>query len=221
MNLLNFESILLDMDGTLLDGYFDDLFWNDWVAKAYATRTGLPLHQARTKVQSDLKAVAGQFAWYDFDRWACHFGLDLASLQDRGQGLIRCRPGTLALLDYVTDHKVPMILTTNAHPKVLAFKLDAIQVQHPNFTSYFSHIISSHRFGFPKEAQGFWQRFAAQTGIKPARTALIDDNAQVLNAAKAYGIAGLIAVSQPNSNLPPTRLPGYDNVRYLNELIKE
>ncbi len=82
MNLLNFESILLDMDGTLLDGYFDDLFWNDWVAKAYATRTGLPLHQARTKVQSDLKAVAGQFAWYDFDRWACHFGLDLASLQD-------------------------------------------------------------------------------------------------------------------------------------------
>ena len=36
-----------------------------------------------------------------------------------GQGLIQCRPGTLALLDYLTEHSMPMILATNAHPKIL------------------------------------------------------------------------------------------------------
>jgi putative hydrolase of the HAD superfamily len=66
---------------------------------------------------------------------------------------------------------------------------------------------------------GFWQQFTEQTGINPARTALIDDNAKVLDAAKAYGIAGLIAISQPNSNQPPRPLLGYENVCYLNELI--
>ena len=63
MNLLNFESVLLDMDGTLLDGHFDDLFWNDWVAKAYAVKNRLTLDRARQQVQNDLQAVAGQLAW--------------------------------------------------------------------------------------------------------------------------------------------------------------
>ena len=76
MNLLNFESVLLDMDGTLLDGHFDDLFWNDWIAKAYAVKNRLTLDLARQQVQNDLQAVAGQLAWYDFDNWADHFSLD-------------------------------------------------------------------------------------------------------------------------------------------------
>ena len=219
MNLLNFDSVLLDMDGTLLDGHFDDLFWNDWVAKAYAAKNGLALDHARQQVQSELHAVAGQIAWYDFDRWADRFGLDLESLQESGRSLIQCRPGTLALMDYLTDHNMPMILATNAHPKVLAFKLKAIQANHPPFTAYFSDIITSHSFGSPKEAHGFWQQLTEQTGINPARSALIDDNAKVLDAAKAYGIAGLIAISQPNSNQPPRPLLGYENVCYLNELI--
>ena len=219
MNLLNFEIVLLDMDGTLLDGHFDDLFWNDWVAKAYAVKNRLTLDRARQQVQIDLQAVAGQLAWYDFDHWADHFSLDLESLQESGQGLIQCRPGTLALLDYLTEHSMPMILATNAHPKILAFKLKAIQAKHPKFTDYFSDIITSHSFGSPKEAHGFWQQFTEQTGINPARSALIDDNAKVLDAAKAYGIAGLIAISQPNSNQPPRPLLGYENVCYLNELI--
>jgi 5'-nucleotidase len=221
MNLLNFESVLLDMDGTLLDSHFDDLFWNNWVAKAYAVKNGLPLSHAKQHVQSALRAVAGDIVWYDFDHWADHFGLDLESLQESDQSLIRCRPGTLALLDYLTDHSMPMILATNAHPKVLAFKLKTIRAKHPKFTAYFSDIITSHRFGSPKEAHSFWQQFTKQTGINPARTALIDDNAKVLDAAKAYGIAGLIAISQPNSNQPPQSLPGYENVCYLNELITE
>ena len=221
MNLLNFESVLLDMDGTLLDSHFDDLFWNNWVAKAYAVKNGLPLSHAKQHVQIALRAVAGDIVWYDFDHWADHFGLDLESLQESDQSLIRCRPGTLALLDYLTDHSMPMILATNAHPKVLAFKLKTIQAKHPKFTTYFSDVITSHRFGSPKEADGFWQQFTKRTGINPARTALIDDNAKVLDAAKAYGIAGLIAISQPNSNQPPQPLPGYENVCYLNELITE
>lgn len=220
MNLLNFDCVLLDMDGTLLDGHFDDLFWNDWVAQAYADKTGLDLSQAKKKIQHDLQAVAGQMPWYDFDGWATHFELDLLQLQARGQALIQCRPGTIAFLDHLNHHGIPMILATNAHPMVLAFKLDAIQSNHPKFTAYFSDIISSHSFGVPKEARGFWQQLTARTKLKKACTALIDDNPSVLAAAKAYGLAGLIAISQPNSKKPAQPVPGYQNVCFLNELIE-
>ena len=220
MNLLNFDCILLDMDGTLLDGHFDDLFWNDWVAQAYADKTGIDLRDAKKKVHQDLQAVAGQMPWYDFDRWAAHFELDLERLQSHGQSLICCRLGTIAFLEYLTDHRVPMILTTNAHPKVLDFKLSAIDAVHPRFTDYFSEIVSSHRFGLPKEASGFWQQFGEQTKFDPARTALIDDNPDVLKAAAAYGLSGLIAISQPNSKKPPKPVPGFQNVCFLNELIE-
>mgnify|MGYP000176040202 CR=1 FL=1 len=75
-------------------------------------------------------------------------------------------------------------------------------------------------FGVPKEARGFWQQLTARTNLKQARTALIDDNPSVLAAAKAYGLAGLIAISQPNSKKPAQPVPGYQNVCFLNELIE-
>ena len=96
MNLLNFESVLLDMDGTLLDGHFDDLFWNDWVAKAYAAKNGLPLRPCqnnRFKATCTPSPVTSPGT--TLIDWADHFGLDLESLQESGRSLIRVDRGPL------------------------------------------------------------------------------------------------------------------------------
>ena len=47
LNWNDIDTVLLDMDGTLLDRHFDDHFWLDHVPKRYADRYGMPLGTAR------------------------------------------------------------------------------------------------------------------------------------------------------------------------------
>ena len=44
------RTVLLDMDGTLLDLRFDNHFWRELVPERYAERHSLPLDQARAEV---------------------------------------------------------------------------------------------------------------------------------------------------------------------------
>jgi putative hydrolase of the HAD superfamily len=43
----NVDTVLLDMDGTLLDRHFDDHFWLEHVPRRFAARNKIPLTQAR------------------------------------------------------------------------------------------------------------------------------------------------------------------------------
>lgn len=124
--LTDFDAILLDMDGTLLDLAFDDLFWNQNVAEALATHHKLTLNEARSRVTQTLAAAEGTLAWYDFDRWSRVFDLDLDALQRKSQSLVSLRPGTATFLDYIAALDKQVVLATNAHPRVLRFKLDVI-----------------------------------------------------------------------------------------------
>ena len=41
------DTVLLDMDGTLLDSYFDDFFWEEYVPKVFAEANNLTPQEAR------------------------------------------------------------------------------------------------------------------------------------------------------------------------------
>ena len=49
------RTVLLDMDGTLLDLRFDNHFWRELVPQRYAERHGLPLDRARAEVVARLQ----------------------------------------------------------------------------------------------------------------------------------------------------------------------
>ena len=44
------DTVLLDMDGTLLDKHFDDHFWEEYVPSQYASQFGVPEEEARDKL---------------------------------------------------------------------------------------------------------------------------------------------------------------------------
>jgi 5'-nucleotidase len=50
------DTVLLDMDGTLLDLRFDNYFWAEFLPERYAERHGLTPEQARTVLRSMLVA---------------------------------------------------------------------------------------------------------------------------------------------------------------------
>lgn len=46
------ETVLLDMDGTLLDLNFDNHFWQEFVPQRFAELHGLPLAEAKYQLLS-------------------------------------------------------------------------------------------------------------------------------------------------------------------------
>jgi len=59
------ETVLLDMDGTLLDLHYDTHVWTDVVPKYWAQVNKKPLQAARQYVHSEIMKVYGQLEFYD------------------------------------------------------------------------------------------------------------------------------------------------------------
>ena len=73
--------------------------------------------------------------------------------------------------------------------------------------------------GLVKEQPEFWPCLREIEPFDPAATLLVDDNPAILHTARAYGIAHLVAVLQPDSGDPP-RLPGeFPAIRNFSELL--
>ena len=51
------DTLLLDMDGTLLDLAFDNFFWLELIPEKYASATGIGISQARERVLSRYQEV--------------------------------------------------------------------------------------------------------------------------------------------------------------------
>ena len=186
---------VLDMDGTLLDLHFDDQVWNVLLPRRYAKIHAIDESSARDQINARMNTRRGTLPWYCLDHWSEALGLDIGSLEAELNFLIRIRPGVQTFLEYLVDRKVRLILATNAHPESLRRKL-----QRTGIGKHFEDIISAHTVGAAKESAAFWQRLEKHCGIVAARTILIDDNHDVLHAARDHGIAHVYGVAQPDSH---------------------
>ena len=74
------DTVLLDMDGTLLDLHFDNHFWLQHVPRRYAEATGQPLATATAELMHRYQSVEGTLEWYCVDHWSRELGLDIALL---------------------------------------------------------------------------------------------------------------------------------------------
>jgi 5'-nucleotidase len=188
------DTVLLDMDGTLLDLYFDSHLWKEHLPRRYAERHGLDIESARQQIAPRIRAREGSLQWYCLDHWTRELGIDIAALEREVAHLITVRPHVPAFLQYLRDNAKRVVLATNAHRRSLEHKLERTGIG-----GFFDHVVSSHDFGVPKEEQAFWQRLQQALPYLPARTLFIDDNPQVLRSARAFGIAYLLAVARPDS----------------------
>ncbi|CAD7771972.1 GMP/IMP nucleotidase YrfG [Candidatus Methanoperedenaceae archaeon GB50] len=75
------EWVLLDLDGTLLDKYFDDYFWETLVPEKYAQKYGLSFQEAKEKVVALYQREEGTLNWTDLDFWSKKLALDPSCLK--------------------------------------------------------------------------------------------------------------------------------------------
>lgn len=192
------DTVLLDMDGTLLDLHFDNYFWLTHLPKRYAEFHGLdPLH-AQNELGRLIASYEGTLQWYCLDHWSELVRMDIPALKREIQHKIQLRPHAETFLRFLRQERKKVILATNAHRKGLALKLEVSHIDR-----WLDLVISSHDYQHPKEAETFWQRLAEAEAIDPVRTLFVDDNHQVLRAAQAFGLRHLVCINQPDLQKPP------------------
>ncbi|HLB31630.1 MAG TPA: GMP/IMP nucleotidase [Gammaproteobacteria bacterium] len=190
------RTVLLDMDGTLLDLRFDNYFWNEYLPDRWGSRRGLDPAAARTELLARIARCVGTLDWYCIDFWSRELGVDVMALKADIDHMIVYRPHAEEFLHRLFASGRQVVMVTNAHRKLLALKIERTGIDR-----YFHHIVSSHDYGAPKEIPAFWERLEAEFRFERANTLLIDDNLAVLRMARDYGIGHLLTIAEPDSGV--------------------
>lgn len=203
------DTVLFDMDGTLLDLHFDTHFWREHLPARYAFTRGLDIATAKAVLTPWFRRHEGTLNWYCLDFWSRELDLDVAELKRDVAHLIAVKDGALEFLHALRRSGRRTVLVTNAHPRSMTLKLE-----HTRLDTHLDAIVSSHELGLPKEEPRFWAKLQAHEPYTPARTLLLDDNLAVLRAAQAFGIAHLLAAIKPDSRQatrPTTEFPAFED----------
>ncbi|WP_298633243.1 GMP/IMP nucleotidase [uncultured Umboniibacter sp.] len=208
------DTVLLDMDGTLLDLSFDMYFWGQLIPETYAKKHGISFDDAYRHLEPIFMGEQGNLAWYCLDYWTKALDMPVAEMKRAVKDRIGERPGTQAFLAWLKAQGKTIVMATNAHRETLAIKLAEVDIEH-----YFDALVSSHDFGHPKEDQEFWDAIIHQQGFDKARTLFVDDSFSVLASAERFGIGHLLCITQPSSQHPAREVSQWPAVNYLDEAL--
>ncbi|MCX7988770.1 MAG: HAD-IA family hydrolase [Thermodesulfovibrio sp.] len=209
------ETILLDMDGTILDKYYDDYFWEIYVPEKYSLKNGISFNEAQKILFSMYKAEEGTLNWTDIDFWSKKTGLDIFSLKREVEELISPHPDSEEFLKTISSNGKKIHLVTNAHNKVMELKLNKT-----GFYKYFNSCITSFDLGFPKENIKFWEKLKIEYKINPESTLFIDDTEEILHTAWLAGIKYPILRAISSSKSKPKKSAQFLTIKSFIEIIE-
>ena len=193
----NIDTVLLDMDGTLLDLNYDNHVWNEILPKTLAAARNLPLDRAELMLAEHMREIRGSIEFYSFEYWSAYTGLDLIDLHRTMAHLVAYRPGALEFLRWLKSQDKLVVIATNAHPHSLLVKEEMLPI-----SLEVDAIVSSADLHAPKEDQTYWQKLRELHPFDPDRALFVDDNEPVLDAAACFGIAHLLCIFTPDSERP-------------------
>jgi 5'-nucleotidase len=191
------DTVLLDMDGTLLDLRYDNHFWLEHLPRHYARLHGMPFDNAKTELINRYRRVEGTLEWYCLDYWTRELDIDIPLLKQEVDHMIAVRPHGVEFLAAVRASNKYMMLVTNAHATTLALKLGRTRIG-----AHFDAVVCAHEIGAPKEEGAFWDKLQTVQPFDKRRALFIDDSLPVLRAARAHGVAQLLSVLRPDSQGP-------------------
>jgi putative hydrolase of the HAD superfamily len=208
------DTVLLDMDGTLLDRHFDDHFWLEHVPKRYAQQNKVSVEAAKEQLYRMFRSQENTLNWTDLDYWTAQLGLDIPVLKEEVNHLIAVHPFVIEFLTYLRQHGKQIHLVTNAHGKTLDLKM-----RRTSIGSYFDEIISAHDLGLPKEDPAFWGKLQERIPFVAERTMLGEDSETNLETARGFGIKYLIFVGRFSSTTTPAQSQHFKTIKYFSELV--
>ena len=212
--LKDIKFVLLDMDGTLLDKYFDDFFWEHLVPEKYAEKHNITFGKAKKELMVKYKMHEGTLNWTDLDFWSKELHLDIPALKEQIRHLIEVHPHVIDFLKMMKIHKKKIFLLTNAHYKSIELKFNKTQIG-----KYFDSVLSSFDVGYPKESLIFWEKAEKRLGFDKDKSLFIDDTEEILHTAKKYGIKYILYKARSNSKTTPKVSDSFLHIVDFDELL--
>jgi len=201
------DTVLLDMDGTLLDLHFDNYFWREYLPSIYAQKNNITLEQTIAKFSPLFLKYTGKLEWYSVDFWSEKLDLDIMRYKYEIKNKIAYRPQAQAFLEQCREKVSDLRLITNAHRKVLDLKIEQTQLD-----QYFDVLLCSHELDAPKEELAFWKNLQNTKPFDLERTLFVDDSEAVLDSANTYGIKQLLSIAEPDSINSRTEMSKYSMI---------
>ncbi len=177
--------VSFDMEGTLIDHNFSDLFWETDIPTLYGWKHGLDLEIARERVISEYRQIGDERPeWYDAGYWFTRLGLegDIRELLNSRREDCRVYPEACPVLERLS-RRYPLIISSNTMREFL-------DVQLLKLPPIFEHVFSATSdFGMVKKSEDFYRRICRILGVPPAEVAHVGDNPRFdYDAAKKAGV---------------------------------
>jgi putative hydrolase of the HAD superfamily len=208
------KTLMLDMDGTILDLAYDNYMWMTHVPEQWAVKNSMSLSEARKLLFARYGAAQGELQWYCLDHWSELLDLDVMQLHRDNHERINFLPGAKDFLTRVRELNIRVLLVTNSHPDTLELK-----EQVTGLSAFFDGVHSAHSYGFAKEQQEFWHALQEKEGFEIATTMLVDDTERVLESAGEYGVEMLVTVTRPDTSKPIRNGTEFAGVEGVSELL--
>jgi HAD superfamily hydrolase (TIGR01509 family) len=212
--LRDVKFVLLDMDGTLLDKYFDDFFWEHLVPEKYAEKHNITFGKSKEELMKKYKIHEGTLNWTDLDFWSKELDLDIPALKEQIKHLIEIHPHVETFLKLMKRQKKKVFLVTNAHYKSIDLKFRKTQIG-----KYFDSVLSSFDAGYPKESMKFWEIAEKKLRFDKNNALFIDDTEEILKTAKKYGIKYILYKAKSNSKTKSRLSNEFRHIMDFAELI--
>ncbi len=210
------DTVLLDLDGTLLDLHYDNYFWLEHLPRRWAETKGGSEEECRACLHKTYEEIRGTLDWYCLDYWSDRLQLDLLALKKEVLEKVALRPDAERFLQFLAAQDKEVILVTNGHRDGLDIKM-----AETGLAQHFHKMVSSHDYGAPKEQQLFWHSFREQHHFDSKRTLFVDDNESVLRSARVFGIAELIQILQPDMQQPVRSSTEFTAIRHFSEILED
>lgn len=212
--LKEIKYVLLDMDGTLLDLYFDDYFWGHLVPEKYAEKHEITFGSAKDYLYKTYKKHERTLNWCDIDFWSRELNLDIPALKEQIRHLIEVHPHVVDFLKLMRRQRKKIFLMTNAHFKTVKLKFNKTRIG-----KYFDDVLCSFNVGYPKEYVQFWERAEKRLKFSKDQSLFIDDTEDVLKTAKDFGIKYLLFKARASSKAEPKKTNAFPTIHDFRELM--
>ena len=207
-------TVLLDMDGTLLDLHFDNFFWLQFMPAEYAKHHGIKTDEAHQVLVEASEETQGTLNWYCLDYWTDRLNMPIAQLKYNIAEKIQYRPYVQDFLIMLKEQGKRSVIVTNAHRDSVNLKM-----ANTGLDKLVDRVISSHDYQEPKESQAFWNHLQQNEPFDIETTLLIDDSQAVLTSAKKWGFQHLLTIYHPDSQKAPNIQSDHPGIHHFDELI--